>query len=327
MAGFHSVAGVRSTFASAAVLPRSTAALPHSSSFPGSSGGTRPRITRTWGVARLRGLASERVDRQKVAVVGAGAVGLYYGARLLEAGHDVSFIARTELDYLQRHGLTVESVDGNMRFDSIKVFGTAEEIGKVDWVVMALKTYALSAAPDLIRPLVGANTNILPIMNGFGIEDTLAKSFDSAFIFGGMAFVCINRVDGICKHLKYGALQVGHAHDEPGKLALVEELFAGTNVKLTTVPCLRMARWETLKLKYMSSPMLALIKPQPLLLTKPMTRWEKLCWNIPFNGLAVGMGGITTDKICSDADLRALARDLMNEVISASHLDAQDRYS
>ena len=58
-----------------------------------------------------------------------------------------------------------------------------------------------------------------------------------------------------------------------------------------------------------------------------MTRWEKLCWNIPFNGLAVGMGGITTDKICSDADLRALARDLMNEVISASHLDAQDRYS
>jgi 2-dehydropantoate 2-reductase len=194
-------------------------------------------------------LASERVDRKKVAVVGAGAVGLYYGARLLEAGHDVSFIARTELEHLQRNGLTVESVDGNMRFDSIKVFGTAEEIGKVDWVVMALKTYALSAAPDLIRPLVGANTNILPIMNGFGIEDTLAKSFDSAFIFGGMAFVCINRVDGICKHLKYGALQVGHAHDEPAKLALVEELFAGTKVKLTTVPCLRMARWETLKLK------------------------------------------------------------------------------
>lgn len=254
MAGFHSVAVVPSTFARAAVLPQrsnargSTPALPHSSSFPGSCGGARPRITRTWGVAGLRGLASERVDRKKVAVVGAGAVGLYYGARLLEAGHDVSFIARTELEHLQRNGLTVESVDGNMRFDAIKVFGTAEEIGKVDWVVMALKTYALSAAPDLIRPLVGDNTNILPIMNGFGIEDTLAKSFDSAFVFGGMAFVCINRVDGICKHLKYGALQVGHAHDEPAKLALVEELFAGTKVKLTTVPCLRMARSETLKL-------------------------------------------------------------------------------
>jgi len=209
VAGFHSAAVVRSTFASAAVLPQrsnargSTPALPHSSTFPGSCGGARPRITRTWGVAGLRGLqpslstqgrtsssssklTSERVDRKKVAVVGAGAVGLYYGARLLEAGHDVSFIARTELEHLQRNGLTVESVDGNMRFDAIKVFGTAEEIGKVDWVVMALKTYALSAAPDLIRPLVGANTNILPIMNGFGIEDTLAKSFDSARVFGGM---------------------------------------------------------------------------------------------------------------------------------------------
>lgn len=75
----------------------------------------------------------------------AGAVGLYYGARLLEAGHDVYFIARTDLAHLQKNGLTVESVDGDMRFDSVKVFGSAQEIGEVDWVLMALKTYALPA--------------------------------------------------------------------------------------------------------------------------------------------------------------------------------------
>lgn len=81
--------------------------------------------------------------RQRVAVVGSGAVGLYYGARLLEAGHDVYFVARSDLDVLKRNGLKVESVDGDMRFESVKVYGRAEDIGKVDWVVMALKTYAL----------------------------------------------------------------------------------------------------------------------------------------------------------------------------------------
>lgn len=53
-----------------------------------------------------------------------------------------------------------------------------------------------------------------------------------------------------------------------------------------------------------------------------IARWEKLCWNIPFNGLAVAMGGVSTDKICSDPDLRALAHTLMHEVVSASHRDA-----
>jgi 2-dehydropantoate 2-reductase len=213
----------------------------------------------------------------------------------LEAGHDVSFIARSDLDFLHRNGLTVDSVDGNMRFDNIKAVGKADEVGEVDWVVMALKTYALQEAPEMIKPLVGPNTRILPIMNGFGIEDKLASSLDPARIFGAMAFVCIYREDGICKHVAYGALQAGHYLDDPAELAIVSNLFAGSNVQFTPVRCLRTARWE------------------------------KLCWNIPFNGLAVGMGGVSTDKICNDPDLRALAKELMNEVVSASHLDAEAR--
>lgn len=89
--------------------------------------------------------SGERLDRQRIAVVGSGAVGLYYGARLLEAGHDVSFVARSDLEVLKRDGLTVESVDGDMRFEEIKVYGKAQDIGEVDWVVIALKTYALPA--------------------------------------------------------------------------------------------------------------------------------------------------------------------------------------
>jgi 2-dehydropantoate 2-reductase len=64
-------------------------------------------------------------------------------------------------------------------------------------------------ASALIKPLVGANTRLLPIMNGFGIEDKLAETFPAARLFGGMAFVCIYREEGVCKHVKYGALQAG----------------------------------------------------------------------------------------------------------------------
>ena len=87
--------------------------------------------------------SAARPDSKKIAVVGAGAVGLYYGARLLEAGHDVTFLARSELAVLQESGLTVESVDGNMRFESVKAVASAQDIGEVDWIVMALKSYAL----------------------------------------------------------------------------------------------------------------------------------------------------------------------------------------
>ena len=89
--------------------------------------------------------------RKRVAIVGSGAVGLYYGARLLEAGHDVTFLARSELSSLKEHGLTVESIDGDMHFDSVKAVASTEEIGEVDWVLMCLKTHGLESAPALLK--------------------------------------------------------------------------------------------------------------------------------------------------------------------------------
>jgi 2-dehydropantoate 2-reductase len=132
-------------------------------------------------------------------------------------------------------------------------------------------------------------------MNGLGIEDTLAKSFAPGKIFGGMAFTCNNRVEGVVKHLKYGALLVGHNGDDPAELAAVEQLFANANVKLSTSPCLL------------------------------ESRWEKLCWNMPFNGLACAMGGITTDRIVGDPDLRAQALAVMEEVVEMGQRDLSAR--
>lgn len=167
-------------------------------------------------------------------------------------------------------------------------------MGVMDWVILALKSYSLPAATALARPLIGPNTRVLAIMNGLGIEEALAETLSPAPIFGGMAFTCINRGEpGIVNHLKYGALQIGHLGDNAGELSKAQALFAGAQVPVTVSE------------SYLAA------------------RWEKLCWNIPFNGLAVALGGVTTDVIVMDPDLRALAMDLMREVVTVANADLE----
>jgi len=231
--------------------------------------------------------------KKKVAIVGSGAVGLYYGARLIEAGHDVTFLARSELNSLRNEGLTVESIDGDMHFPSVQAVASTAEIGEVDWVLMCLKTHGLDDAPKLLTPVVGKHTRILAVMNGFGIEEKLAETFPRNQIFGGMAFVASYREKHVVKHVKFGPILGGHMDDDQEELEQLKALFYGSKVKVMASNNLMMARWE------------------------------KLCWNVPFNGLAVAMGGISVDKIVEDADMRALAHSIMNEVITAANLDAE----
>lgn len=238
-------------------------------------------------------LKSSIVGKKKVAIVGSGAVGLYYGARLLEAGHDVTFLARSELENLQTNGLTVESIDGDVHFDTVKAVGSTAEIGEVDWVLLCLKTTSLKAAPKLLEPLMGKDTRVLAVMNGFGIEEKLAESFPEKQIFGGMAFVASYREDHVVKHVKFGPILGGHMHNDEAELEELKSLFYGSKVKVMASHNLRMARWE------------------------------KLCWNMPFNGLAVSLGGVPVDKIVQDANTRALAHKIMGEVITAANLDGK----
>uniref|UniRef100_A0A7S0HVU6 2-dehydropantoate 2-reductase n=1 Tax=Hanusia phi TaxID=3032 RepID=A0A7S0HVU6_9CRYP len=228
----------------------------------------------------------------KVAVIGSGAVGLYYGGRLLEAGHDVTFLARRDLERLKKNGLRIKSVDGDIKFDRVKAVGDVSQIGEVDWILLSVKSYALEACKDLVKGCMGPNTRVLAVINGFGIESCLGSDFPHEKIFGGMAFTCINREsDGEVNHLKYGAITFGHYKDDKEELAKVVELFEGSKVQITTSECLL------------------------------FSRWEKLCWNIPFNGIAVAMGGITTDIIVQDPDLRLLARNVMEDVVKVGNED------
>jgi 2-dehydropantoate 2-reductase len=228
----------------------------------------------------------------RIAVIGSGAVGSYYGARLAEAGHSVYFLLRRDYEAVRDGGLKVSSPDGDILLPRPLTAMHSADIGPVDWVICSLKATSLDAAEELIRPCVGEHTRILALMNGFGIEEQFAAWFGPARIFGGMAFTCINRAEpGHIRHLGYGTVTIGHIQNNPAELDTALALWSASKVKIVSATSLRRARWE------------------------------KLCWNIPFSGLCVAAGGVTTESIVTDTGLRSAARDLMQEVIAAGNAD------
>jgi 2-dehydropantoate 2-reductase len=229
---------------------------------------------------------------RRVAVIGAGAIGSYYGARLAEAGHDVHFLLRSDYDAVATNGLRIESVDGDINLDAPLIATNSADIGPADWIICALKATSMHQARALLAPCVGDHTRILALMNGLGIEQQFADWFPSTPIFGGLAFTCINRGDpGRIHHIDYGPITLAHLGDNPEEIACAVSLWDGAKVKILTTPSLLAARWQ------------------------------KLCWNVPFNGLTVTAGGVTTDIVMHDPDLRAAAEELMRELVSAGNAD------
>ena len=228
----------------------------------------------------------------RVAVIGAGSVGCYYGALLARAGHRVRFLMRRDLEAVRAGGLRISSPAGDFHLPRVEAFASAEEIGPADWVLCSLKATALGDAARLIAPCLEPRTRIVALMNGLGLEDRLAETFAPYRLFGAMAFVCINRGQpGTVHHLNYGRVTAGHLLDDPVEVELVRALLASAGIDVSPAPALRAARWE------------------------------KLCWNVPFNGLSVAAGGIGTQLIVEDGELRQLAERAMREVVAIANAD------
>lgn len=241
----------------------------------------------------------------KLAIVGCGAVGSFYGARMLRAGEQVHCLLRSDLEAVRRDGMRILSVDGDFTARP-QAAGRPDEIGICDWVVIALKTTANAAFKTLLPPLVGPRTRVLTLQNGLGNEEALAALFGPERVFGGLCFVCLNRIaPGVIRHLAHGHVVVGEYRRRP--TAVVQEM-AGVFDR-AGLGC-RVA--ENLE----------------------RAHWEKLVWNIPFNGVGVaGLVGrdnlltgevpvhldratcLPTDELLADAGWERLIRELMDEVI------------
>jgi 2-dehydropantoate 2-reductase len=126
----------------------------------------------------------------KVAIVGAGGVGGYFGGRLAQAGEDVVFIARGEhLRAMRGNGLRVDSIDGDFRVDRVVATDDPATVGEVDYILVAVKTWQLPDAIETMRPMVGNSTSIVPLLNGVEAPDQLANAFGTERVLGGTCSV------------------------------------------------------------------------------------------------------------------------------------------
>lgn len=229
----------------------------------------------------------------KIGVIGAGAVGLFFGSLLQRSGQDLHYLLRSDYAAIVADGLKVYSINGDFHLENLNVYRDAADIGCVDLVMIALKTVSNSQMVDLVRPLVGPDTLILTLQNGLGNEEILAEAFGPANILGGVTYLGAARKEtGSVYHTNSGKIDLGEYVGGPGNRC---EKLAGMFTD-AGIPCKVIS---DLKRK----------------------RWEKLCWNVPFNGLGALLNQDTA-QLLSDSGMKELIRTLILEICAGAN--AQD---
>ena len=230
------------------------------------------------------------LDDPVIAVIGAGAVGGYYGARLIQHGHRVHLLTPRDCQFIRQTGMQIHSRDGDFSLAAkqINVYDDPRDMPKADLVVVTLKTTANDRFAELVGPVVKDDSIILTLQNGLGNEEQLGKLFGDGRILGGMAFVCINRIaPGEISHTDHGKIRLGEPcggiSERAGKIA---RLFSASGV-----PC-------------------------DVLDDLTFGRWDKLIWNVPFNGLGAALD-MTTDQLIDSKQGLSMVRRLCQEVIDA----------
>jgi 2-dehydropantoate 2-reductase len=226
----------------------------------------------------------------KIAIVGTGALGGWYAGLLAEAGHEVHCLARSDHEVISRDGLTLRNKGTQRVVRVASATPEAASIGPCDLIVVTLKSTSNDALPRLLGPLLGPATLVVTLQNGMGNVEALARLLPAERIVAGLCFVCINRLaPAVIDTTLAGYVRMAAAAGpiNPAVERSVE-IFAAAGVD-----CQAEASLEAVL-------------------------WKKLCWNIPFNGLAIAGGSITTDLILADPALNERAYLLMKEVQAAA---------
>ena len=224
----------------------------------------------------------------KYAIIGTGAIGGFYGARLDKAGFEVHFLLHTDYQYVVDHGLTIDSCDGNFTLPSPKVYDSTSEMPLCDVVIVALKTTQNHLLPSLLPPLLKPDTIILLIQNGIGVEADVQQLFPSQPIAAGMAFICSAKAGpGHINHQFYGNINIGnYSCHNPQRYNQMLADFRTAGIGAADVEYLE-------------------------------ARWKKAVWNMPFNGMTVALN-TTTNRLLSCESTHRLIYDQMLEVIGAA---------
>jgi 2-dehydropantoate 2-reductase len=229
-------------------------------------------------------------DKPRIAIIGSGALGCYYGARLAKAGNDVHFLVRSGRAAIMARGIRIKTPTERIHLKKVHAYATTAEIGPCDLVIIALKATANDVLAKVLPPLMGENTLVLTLQNGLGVEEPVAEVIGGEHVLGAICFVgCTRTAPGVVDCSFPGLIMLG----EFGRPAQARTREVARLLEKAGVKCEAQDVLEEM-------------------------RWKKLVWNVPFNGLAIAGGGITTDILMADEGLRTLARRLMEELVEAA---------
>ena len=233
----------------------------------------------------------------RIAVMAAGAVGGYFGARLAAAGHDVSFVARGAHGYaIRRNGLMVESALGDLHLKDARVTDAPAEIGPVDIVLFAVKLWDTETAGEMARPLIGPQTRLITLQNGVDSVERLAPILGADQVVGGIAHIAsvIGRPGVIVQTSQFARMRCGRVDGQPD--ALLED-FANAakaaGIDIATSAEINADRWRKFTFLVALSAMTAASR-QPI-------------------GVAI-----------ADPDMTAFLRKLMEEVVAVARASGVD---
>jgi 2-dehydropantoate 2-reductase len=226
----------------------------------------------------------------RIAIMGTGAVGGYFGAKLAAAGHQLAFIARGKhLDALRHDGLKIRSLGDDLHIrDSLFTFNPAE-VGAVDLVLFCVKSYDTEACAATLGPLIGPRTVILSLQNGVDNGEKIMRRWGPDRTLGGVAYIGAKVCSpGVIEHSAGGRIVFGQLEENVRESTrAVEQALSSANIPCEVHPKIRQAQWA------------------------------KLLWNAPFCAIAC-LTMTTVEEILASASLSTLATGCMNEVRDAA---------
>ena len=234
-------------------------------------------------------------ERLRYGVIGTGAIGGYYGARLAQSGQEVHFLLRSDYEYVKANGLQVDSCDGSFHLDSPLVYNQTEQMPQCDVVLVCLKSINNKKLQTLLPPLLKDDTLVVLIQNGIGVEQDVEQQFPGIQLAAGLAFICSAKTEpGRVNHQCYGQINLGnYSCKDAGR---IEQVLADFNAAGVTAG----------------------------LVEYHEARWKKAVWNMPFNGMTVALKTQTNLLLQNPATRQLIYEQMMEVIGAAQHLGVKN---
>jgi 2-dehydropantoate 2-reductase len=228
----------------------------------------------------------------RILMVGAGAVGGYFGALLVRAGVDLTFLVHPEThEAIQGRGLKIKSTEGDFEVRPNTVTNV-QEAGPVDLIVLAVKCYDVDQTLSDIKPALGETTSVLTLQNGVDTEERVQAEIGADRVIAGVAYITSRKdAPGVIQHFRRGKITLGELSGrKTDRLLAVYNLFVQSGIATHLSDDIR------------------------------QSKWEKLCWNATFNPLSVILND-TVGAVLDSPELLDVVRGGVREVMEVASIE------